>query len=89
MTSPRTHTHRYRIWGYCEPRGWDVTIPEIAEALDLSVGTVSNVIKAARWSNRVRATRQVTGGFGMVAYRGGQRTVADVVAGRMGVVVDA
>ncbi len=89
MTSPRTHTHRYRIWGYCEPRGWDVTIPEIAEALDLSVGTVANVINAAGWSNRVRSTRQDRSHTSVLRYRANQLTVADVLAGRMGMMADA
>lgn len=89
MTSPHTHALRYRIWAYCEPRGWDVTIGEIAEALDLSVSAVSNIVRSARWSSRVRSARLVSDHVSMVRYRAGQRTVDDVVAGRLGVLVDA
>lgn len=52
--TPRTAALAYRIWAYASPRGWDVTIPEIAEALDVSWRHVSGALQRKGWNSRVR-----------------------------------
>ena len=89
MISPRTHALRFRIWQHCEPRGWDVTVREIADALDESVGTISNTLKLAGWLNRVRVSRLDSGHVSMMRHRAGQLTAADVVSGRIEALADA
>jgi len=54
MSSPRAQALAYRIWAYCQPREWDVTIGEIAEALDESMPRVRAVMVWRGWSGRVR-----------------------------------
>ena len=50
----RRQALRYRVWAFCAPRGWDVTIHEIAEHLGVSWQTANGVLWRAGWSNRVR-----------------------------------
>ena len=45
---------RFRIWQFCQPREWDVTIKEIAEALDVHWVSIRNVMMKAGWAHRVR-----------------------------------
>ncbi len=54
MPSSRTHALRFRIWQYAQPKGWDVTVPEVAEALDLSPVVVGQVVRHAGWRERFR-----------------------------------
>ena len=44
----------FRIWAYANPKAWDVTIPEIAEALDLPQLSVTSILRTRGWLNRVR-----------------------------------
>lgn len=55
--NPKTETLKYRIWAYASPRGWDVTLREIADALDEPMGRVRRTMAIARWSDRVRVMR--------------------------------
>ena len=53
-TSPRVMAIAFRIWAYATPKAWDVTIPEIAEALDLPQTSIMNVLRTRGWLSRVR-----------------------------------
>lgn len=44
----------FRIWRYADPKGWDCTVAEVAEALDVNVNHLSRVIKMKRWEGRLR-----------------------------------
>ena len=50
----RTAALRFRIWQYANPRGWDVTFSEVAEALGVSPQKVGSVAKHAGWVERFR-----------------------------------
>jgi hypothetical protein len=52
--TPRTQALAYRIWGYCDPREWDCTYNEIADALDVSVKRVGKVVQLKGWASRLR-----------------------------------
>lgn len=55
--SPRTEALAYRIWAYAEPRGWDVSINDIADALDVTVRRCGKVCATKGWTSRLRASR--------------------------------
>ncbi len=52
--SPRAAALAYRIWGYANPRGWDVTIREIASALGERAHRVQRILQNQKWLGRVR-----------------------------------
>ena len=52
--NPRTEALAFRIWQYCEPKGWDCDLVEIAEALDEPVGRVRGCCIAKQWMTKVR-----------------------------------
>lgn len=52
--NPRTETIAFRIWAYCTPVGWDRTMRQIADDLDLDVPVVRGIMQAKRWSHRAR-----------------------------------
>ena len=54
--TPRTMALRYRIWAYASPLGWDCTIAEIADALDIPMGLARSVIIGAGWHNKIRSS---------------------------------
>jgi hypothetical protein len=61
MTDKEWHLQRgkqmalaYRIWAYCEPRGWDCTISEIADALGVSSQRAQKRLLHSGWLGRVR-----------------------------------
>ena len=61
MTDKEWHRQRgkqmalaYRIWAYCEPRAWDCTIPEVAEALDTTHARIRSRLQHSGWLDRVR-----------------------------------
>ncbi len=86
-TSPQMQALRFRIWHYAAPREWDVTIGDIAEALDEPKMRVRNAVLHAGWMSRIRVmSPDERDGFG--ARNSGQRNierfvVADVLAGRV------
>ncbi len=86
--SPKTQALRYRIWAYSNPRGWDVTMQDIADALGESMARVRSCIaNTPGWAGRVRWTTD--GSRGIEAYqagaeRAGRYVAADIVAGRIG-----
>lgn len=52
--SPKTLALRYRIWQFCQPREWDVTIQDIAAALEEPLQRVNATVRYAGWTRRVR-----------------------------------
>lgn len=81
MTSPRTHALRFRIWAHCEPLGWDVTIAEVARAIEEPISAVVSAAQSAGWASRFRAApkRAPMSGYTWNA----NHIAADVVAGRI------
>jgi len=55
--SPRVMALRFRIWAYCEPRGWDCDVVEIAEALGESMQRINKICTDRGWCNRLRHGR--------------------------------
>jgi hypothetical protein len=53
--SPKSEAVAYRIWCFAEPRGWDVSVMEIAEALDESPQRVASTCQRRGWIGRMRA----------------------------------
>jgi hypothetical protein len=90
MTKPATHALRYRIWAYADPRGWDCTIPEIAEALDVPMRRVQKIAVDAGWSGRLRGVSdgdaETLWGRRAYFHTGGaaRHIAADILAGRVG-----
>lgn len=86
---PKQAAMRYRIWAYCEPRGWDVTFREVADALDISAQAVGAIAKHAGWAERFRVADRLakrenwnaTNSPGIFA----RHLARDIVAGRIGV----
>lgn len=54
--TPKSEALAFRIWAYCEPRGWDVNVTEIAENLEAPLGRVVGVLAGKKWLNRVRSS---------------------------------
>lgn len=52
--NPRIETIAFRIWQYADPREWNVTVQEVADALDLPMTAVRNLCAKRNWSNRMR-----------------------------------
>ncbi|MFV0383662.1 hypothetical protein [Paracoccus sp. (in: a-proteobacteria)] len=65
--SPKLNAAAYVIWVDAQAHGWDRTIAEIAESVDMSVARVSRVIGLRGWRGRVRSAQR---------YDGLERTVA-------------
>lgn len=58
--SPRTEGLAYRIWAVANPRGWDMTEAEIAEALGVSQPAVRRACQLKGWGTRLRKTSCAT-----------------------------
>ena len=61
--NPKSEALAYRIWAFCEPRGWNVTISEVADALNEPTTTVHNIMRHRRWSSRIRVSPHTKGPF--------------------------
>lgn len=57
MFNPRTEALAYRIWAYAEPLGWDVSVDDIAAALDVSASRAGRILSIKGWLGRLRASR--------------------------------
>ena len=69
--SPRTEALAFRVWQVANPRGWDMTAGEIAEALGVSWQTVNRVCQLKGWLTRIRkAAPGAEEGFGPVIIGG-------------------
>jgi len=66
--TPRGHAIAFRIWQYCQPLGWDCTLAEVADAIDVTLPTVRAVIKRKNWGGRLRVTRTHHRGAGGNCY---------------------
>jgi hypothetical protein len=88
MTPPHIMALRYRIWAYCEPRGWDVTHREVADALGLdNWRTVTHAIAGTSWPNKMRTTKSDGGSMPASSganYLAGQQIARDISQGRVG-----
>ena len=85
--TPSTATLRFRIWQYASPREWDVTIPEIAEALGENMRIVQNVIRYAGWGSRVRTCQIARAEYSNGdpgSFAVGRHIAADLASGRIG-----
>ena len=57
--SAKTQAVLYRIWAFAEPRGWDCTVTEIAEHLNMSASHIGSILKCkAEWRNRLRVSER-------------------------------
>lgn len=61
--SPRTEALAYRIWCYADPRGWDVTLHDVAEAVGCNYHTALNICRYKGWLGRTRPTKIDRAGF--------------------------
>ena len=56
--TPRGHAIAFRIWQHCSPIGWNCTLSEVSDAIDVPFATVRAVIRLKNWGGRLRATRR-------------------------------
>ena len=54
--SPRSSALAYRIWAVANPRGWDLTLRELADELGESFDRVRSICMHAGWAGRLRVT---------------------------------
>ena len=52
--TPRTEAIAYRVWAYAAPRGWNVTIVEVAEEIGVEWQSVRSVMVHKKWIGRLR-----------------------------------
>ena len=52
-----TQTIAFRLWAYATPRGWDCTVTEAADALDVSLRALMGAIRVKGWGERFRTTQ--------------------------------
>lgn len=52
--TPRDMALAYRIWAYADPRGWNVTIPELADEMGVSHQKMTGLLHVRGWLGRVR-----------------------------------
>ena len=65
--TPQQEAIAFQIWAHCEPLGWDVTIPDIAEALSLTPQRVIGICGSKGWKSRLRKAphdRYILAGLG-------------------------
>lgn len=53
---PKAEALAYRIWAYCEPRGWDCLVTEVADALGDAMPAVRRVCGLKGWTPRMRVS---------------------------------
>lgn len=78
----RHDTLRFRIWQYANPIGWNCTIKQIAEALDVSTRAVVNCARVhPSWLGRMRADgNNLDDGWGKI---GGSHALARHLAAHL------
>lgn len=52
--TPRTEALAFMIWQYADPREWDVSVKEVAEALGVSWQHVNLICGNRGWNARMR-----------------------------------
>lgn len=78
IETPRHKALAYRIWGVCEPAGWNMTYAEVAERLGVNPNAVIGIAKMRGWLNRFRTTRLDTAGIAL-RHSGGTITAVDAM----------
>ncbi len=86
--SVKTQVIRFRIWQFANPRGWDVTFNEVAEALGVEVAVVGSIARHAGWVERFRVSKarenlnlgRRSNGAG---YYAAHHLASEIVAGRV------
>ncbi len=61
LKSPRTSALAFRIYIHARERGWNTTVLEIAEDLDIAPTTVSGICNYMRWNYRLGGTAEGLG----------------------------
>lgn len=51
----RTETQKFIIWCAAESRGWDLTVRELADMVDMIPQRVGRICAAAGWTHRLRS----------------------------------
>lgn len=52
--TPAVMVLRFRIWAVAAPKGWDMTIAEVAEALGENPRRIAGIVRYAGWLPRFR-----------------------------------
>jgi len=60
---PRRERIALQIYQIAEPLGWDITVPELAERLDLTRAEVGWICSKKGWMPRLRKTETDRRGF--------------------------
>ena len=82
--SPRSETLAFRIWSYAGPRGWDLTLQELADGLGETMERVRNTCLLKRWTDRLRvATRDCDGSFASRRSHAGGAYLSDFGVGEI------
>lgn len=50
-------TLAFRIWQFCDPKEWDVTVKEIADEMGVSYQQIDSVLRRKNWTGRTRSGR--------------------------------
>ena len=79
--NPKTEALKFRIWQYASPKGWDVTVNDIADALEESPERVRAVCVAAGWMTRIRKLSDHRGQDFMFWVNGTASAAREVVKG--------
>lgn len=66
MTQPKTQALAYRIWAYAQPREWNCTMQELADALGESVMRITIACRVKGWCGRVRTATTYAHGVNCV-----------------------
>jgi len=54
--TPRMMTQAYRIYAYCAPNEWNVTIQDIADATGYANNLIGRILRAKGWQTRIRTS---------------------------------
>lgn len=54
--SVATKTLAVRIWAFAQPRGWDMTVADVADELGETSHRVRRVVQLCGWSGRFRSS---------------------------------
>lgn len=55
--NPHLEAVAFRIWTYAEPLGWDVSVPDLADALDLPKREIDKALYYKGWARRLKRRR--------------------------------
>ena len=58
--TPRSEALAFRMWAYCEPREWDCTVSEVADALGVTPQRLGHIIREKRWTGRLRTESRIS-----------------------------